>query len=55
MKYKVRNEGYGMKTNNIINFYVLANKLKYKIRTGWIEIGIQKERLESVADIYMEF
>lgn len=35
---------------NIINFYVLANKLKEKVRTGWIEIGINKERLESVAE-----
>lgn len=39
-----------MKSNNIINFYILANKLKYKIRTGWIEIGIEKDRLESVAE-----
>lgn len=35
---------------NIINFYVLANKLKEKVRTGWIEIGINKKRLESVAE-----
>lgn len=40
----------GKKINNIINFYMFANKLKYKIRTGWLEIGIQKERLESVAE-----
>lgn len=40
----------GKKIDNIINFYVFANKLKYKIRTGWLEIGIQKERLESVAE-----
>ncbi len=39
-----------MKVNNIINFYMFANKLKYKVRTGWIEIGITKERLESVAE-----
>lgn len=38
------------KTKNIINYYLLINKLKYKIRTGWIEIGITKERLESVAE-----
>ena len=37
-------------SKNIINFYILANKLKYKVRTGWIEIGINKERLESVAE-----
>lgn len=38
------------KNDNIIKFYFLANKLKEKIRTGWIQIGIEKERLESVAE-----
>ncbi len=38
------------KTVNIINFYILANKLKEKIRTGWIEVKINKNRLESVAE-----
>lgn len=36
--------------DNIINFYMLTNKLKEKIRTGWIEIGISGNRLESVAE-----
>lgn len=36
--------------DSIINFYILANKLKEKIRTGWIEIGITSNRLESVAE-----
>ena len=36
--------------NNIIRFYVLANTLKQKIRSGWLEIGIEKERIESVAE-----
>lgn len=36
--------------SDVINFYMYANQLKYKIRTGWIEIGIEKERLESVAE-----
>ena len=35
---------------NIIKFYLLTNKLKEKIRTGWIEIGITSDRLESVAE-----
>lgn len=39
-----------MKNNSIINFYLFANKLKEKVRTGWVEIGINKERLESVAE-----
>ena len=39
-----------MKNDNIIGFYILANKLKNIIRRGWIEIGIDKERLESDAE-----
>lgn len=35
---------------NIINFYRIANKLKNVIRTGWKEVGISRERIESVAD-----
>lgn len=38
------------KVDNIIKFYILANKLKEKIRTGWIEVEINKNRLESVAE-----
>lgn len=38
------------KENNIIRFYMIATQLKYKIRTGYIEVGIEKERLESVAE-----
>lgn len=33
-----------------MNFYFLATQLKDKIRTVWIQIGIEKERLESVAE-----
>lgn len=36
--------------DNIIRFYMLANTLKSKIRTGWLEIGIEKERIESIAE-----
>ena len=36
--------------NNLIKFYLLSNKLKYKIRTGWQELGISSNRLESVAE-----
>lgn len=35
---------------NIIKFYLFANKLKEKVRTGWIEVEISGERLESVAE-----
>ncbi len=38
------------KEQNVIRFYMYANKLKEKLRTGWIEIKIKKERLESVAE-----
>lgn len=38
------------KLKNVVNFYTFANKLKQKIRTGWIEISIKKQRLESVAE-----
>ena len=39
-----------MKNDNIIRFYMLATTLKHKIRTGWIEIGIDKDRIESDAE-----
>ena len=38
------------KSKNIIDYYMLVNKLKYKVRNGWIQIGIEEERLESVAE-----
>ena len=36
--------------SNIIKFYLITNRLKEKIRTGWINIGVSAERLESVAE-----
>ena len=38
------------KEERIINYYVLCNKLKYIIRTGWIDWKVNKNRLESVAE-----
>ena len=35
---------------NIIRFYLEANKLKNTIRTGWKEVGIPTEQIESVAE-----
>lgn len=35
---------------NILEFYVLANELKNVVRTGWVEVGIPREKVESVAD-----
>ena len=36
--------------NNVLNFYLLANKLKDVVRTGWGEVKISSDRIESVAD-----
>ncbi len=38
------------KEESIIKFYMVANKLKDKLRTGWLEIGIDRKRTESVAE-----
>ncbi len=35
---------------NVINYYVLCNKLKNVIRTGWKDWHVQRERIESVAE-----
>lgn len=35
---------------NVVKFYVLCNKLKNVIRTGWKEWHVEKDRLESVAE-----
>ena len=43
-------EKYETKNNNIIRFYMFANRLKTVIRKGWIEIEISKDRIESVAE-----
>ncbi len=36
--------------NNVIEFYIMANNLKKVVRTGWVEVGIPNEKVESVAD-----
>ncbi len=35
---------------NIIDFYITANKLKNVIRSGWKEVEIKADRIESVAE-----
>lgn len=35
---------------NVIKYYVLCNKLKSVIRTGWKDWKVKKDRLESVAE-----
>lgn len=38
------------KEENVVNYYVICNKLKNIIRTGWKDWNVKKERLESVAE-----
>ncbi len=38
------------KTKNVINFYILTNKLKNIVRTGWKNWHVSAERVESVAE-----
>lgn len=42
--------GFMKKAEKVINYYVLCNKLKNVIRTGWLNWNVQRERLESVAE-----
>ena len=35
---------------NIFDFYFTANNLKNVVRTGWKEVGIREDKIESVAD-----
>jgi len=37
---------------NVIEFYVLCNRLKDTLRTGWKDWNVQRERLESVAELF---
>ena len=38
------------KEENVLNYYVVCNKLKNIIRTGWKHWNVQRERIESVAE-----
>ena len=38
------------KEENVISYYVLCNKLKNIIRTGWRDWNVDRERIESVAE-----
>ena len=38
------------KEQNVVNYYVLCNKLKDVIRTGWVDWKVKRERIESVAE-----
>lgn len=43
-------EGGFMREEKVIKYYVLCNKLKDVIRTGWKNWNIKRERIESVAE-----
>lgn len=38
------------KEENVIRYYVICNKLKSVIRTGWKDWHVQRDRIESVAE-----
>ena len=38
------------KEKNVVNYYVLCNKLKNVIRTGWVDWNVQRDRIESIAE-----
>ena len=38
------------KEQNVINYYVLCNKLKDVVRTGWLDWKVNRKRIESVAE-----
>ena len=39
-----------MKPKNVISYYVLANKLKEMLRTGWVAWEVEASRIESIAE-----
>lgn len=38
------------KEQNVLTYYIICNKLKNVIRTGWKDWNVKRERLESVAE-----
>ena len=38
------------KEENVVKYYVMCNKLKDVIRTGWKDWHVKRDRLESVAE-----
>lgn len=49
LKYNYQG-GCMSKEENVVNYYVICNKLKNVIRTGWKTWNVKRERLESVAE-----
>ena len=38
------------KEENVLRYYVLCNRLKDIVRTGWKDWGVKRERVESIAE-----
>lgn len=38
------------KEQSVVEFYILCNKLKNIVRTGWKDWGVNRERVESIAE-----
>ena len=38
------------KEERVLNYYVLCNKLKSVIRTGWKDWKVNRDRIESIAE-----
>ena len=38
------------KTESVVKYYVLCNKLKDVVRTGWKDWNVSRDRVESVAE-----
>ncbi len=38
------------KEQKVLNYYVICNRLKDVIRTGWKDWNVKRERIESVAE-----
>ena len=38
------------KEKNVVDFYILCNKLKDVVRTGWKDWGVKRFRVESIAE-----
>ena len=39
-----------LKEQKVVNYYVICNRLKNLIRSGWTTWNVQRERIESVAE-----
>ena len=46
----INSKNNNLKEEKVLKYYILCNKLKNIIRTGWKKCGVKRERLESVAE-----